>query len=227
PAGAKPVFDEAQGWYKLFDGSDRVKWVVGPGGHGTPLVVREAIYDWMIRWLAKGSGSALEEAVTLLPDHQLWVTPGGQVDGRELYEIIREIPRAKGTREELQRFVSDLIDRNSPILRSVTMLPASPGAGKQPAVVLVQDDLVVGAEAAKELADRHVVALWGVRGGSVDPGRARSDNWMNNTRAGLVGRNLPATHAAETNAAVAELARRADVDTSRITAPASGRAGVA
>src|SRR6478609_7337264 len=87
PAGAKQVFDEAQGWYKLFDASDRVKWVVGPGGHGTPLVVREAIYDWMIRWLANGSGSAREDAVTLLPDHQLWVMPNGQVEGRELYEI--------------------------------------------------------------------------------------------------------------------------------------------
>lgn len=227
PAGAKPVFDEAQGWYQLFDASDRVKWVVGPGGHGTPLVVREAIYEWMIRWLAKGSGTAREEAVTLLPDHQLWVTPSGQVDGRELYEIIREIPRAKGTREELQRFVSDLIDRNSPILRSVTMLPASAGAGKQPAVVLVQDDLVVGVDAAKELADGHVVALVALSGVNVEPGRPRSGNWMNNTRAWLVGRNLPATHAAEINAAVAELARRADVDPSRITARASGVAGIA
>jgi hypothetical protein len=50
---------------------------------------------------------------------------------------------------------------------------------------------------------------------------------MNNTRAWLVGRNLPAMHAAEINAAVAELARRADVDPARITARASGVAGVA
>src|SRR3954469_7563862 len=159
PTGAKQVFDEAQGWYRLFDASDRVKWVVGPGGHGTPLVVREAIYDWMIRWLAHGSGSAREESVTLLPDHQLWVTPSGQVEGRELYEIIREIPRATGTREELQRFVADLISLNSPIVRSVSLLPAAPGVSKQPAVVLVQDNLVAGADASKLLADGHVVAL--------------------------------------------------------------------
>jgi hypothetical protein len=43
PAGAKQVFDEAQSWYKLFDAFDRVKWVVGPGGHGTPLVVRATV----------------------------------------------------------------------------------------------------------------------------------------------------------------------------------------
>jgi dienelactone hydrolase len=227
PAGAKQVFDEAQGWYTLFDASDRVKWVVGPGGHGTPLVVREAIYDWMIRWLANGSGSAREEAVTLLPDHQLRVTPNGQVEGRELYEIIREIPRAKGTREELQRFVSDLISHNSPILRSVSVLPATPGPARQPAVLIVQDNLVAGAETAKLLNAGHVVALVGLSGVNTDTDRVRSGNWMNNTRAWLVGRNLPATHAAEINAAVAALAARPDVDTSRITARASGVAGIA
>jgi dienelactone hydrolase len=227
PAGAKQVFDEAQGWYKLFDASDRVKWVVGPGGHGTPLVVREAIYDWMIRWLANGSGSAREEAATLLPDHQLWVTPTGQVEGRELYEIIGETPRAKGTHEELQRFVTDLISHNAPIIRSVSVLPAAPGVGKHPAVVMVQDHLTAGADAAKELAAGHIVALVALSGVNGDSARQRSGNWLNNTRAWLVGRNLPATHAAEINAAVAELARRSDVDPSRITARASGVAGIA
>jgi hypothetical protein len=227
PAGAKQVFDEAQGWYRLFDASDRVKWVVGPGGHGTPLVVREAIYDWMIRWLANGSGSAREDAVTLLPDRQLWVTPSGQVEGRELYEIIREIPHAKGTREELQQFVSDLISHNAPIVRSVSLLPAAPGVGKKAAVVLVHDGLVAGADVAKELADGHIVALVALSGVNLDPGRPRSGNWLNNTRAWLVGRNLAATHAAEINAAVSELAGRTDVDTSRITARASGVAGIA
>ncbi len=227
PTGAKQVFEEAQSWYRLFDASDRVKWVVGPGGHGTPIVVREAIYDWMIRWLAKGSGSAREEAVTLVPDHQLWVTPTGQVEGRELYEIIRETPRAKGTRQELQRFLSDLVDRNPPIVRSVSVLPSAPGTDKQPAVVLVQSNLIAAADAAKELASGHVVALVALSGVNVDPERPRSGNWLNNTRAWLVGRNVAATHAAEINAAVAELARRADVDTSRISVRASGVAGIA
>ena len=226
PAGAKQVVDEAQGWYKLFDASDRVKWVVGPGEHGTPLVVREAIYDWMIRWLG-GSGSAREETVTLLPDHQLWVTSNGQVEGRELYEIIRDTPRAKGTPEELQRFATDLVSHNPPIVRSVSLLPAAPSPDKRPGVVLVQDTLVAGADAAKVLADGQVVALVALSGMNPDPDRPRSGNWMNNTRAWLVGRNLPATHAAEINAAVAELARRTDVDTSRITARASGVAGIA
>jgi hypothetical protein len=144
-----------------------------------------------------------------------------------LYEIIRETPRAKGTREELQRSISDLISRNSPITRSVSMFPAAPGTGKQPADILVQDNLVAGPDATKLLATGHVVALVALSGLNTDPERPHSGNWMNNTRAWLVGRNLPATHAAEINAAVAELARRVDVDPSRITARASGVAGVA
>ena len=53
PAGARQVFEEAQRWYRMYGAEDRIQWVVGPGGHGTPLVVREAIYDWMIRWLGR------------------------------------------------------------------------------------------------------------------------------------------------------------------------------
>jgi hypothetical protein len=71
-----------------------------------------------------------------------------------------------------------------------------------------------------------VVALVALSGANSDPERPRSGNWMNNTRAWLVGRNLPATRAAEINAAVAELGKRPDVDASRITARASGVAGI-
>jgi hypothetical protein len=78
--------------------------------------------------------------------------------------------------------------------------------------VLVQGNLIVGPEATKELADGHVVALVALSGAKMDQERPRSGNWMNNTRAWLVGRNLPATHAAEINAAVADLARRADME---------------
>ena len=44
-------------------------------------------------------------------------------------------------------------------------------------------------------------------GADADPERPVSGNWMNNTRAWLVGRNLPAMHAAEINAAVADVAQ--------------------
>jgi dienelactone hydrolase len=227
PAGARQVFEEAQRWYTLYGAQERIKWVVGPGGHGTPLVVREAIYDWMIRWLAQGDGIAREEAVTLLPDHELRVMPDGQVDGRELYQVIAETPRGKGTATELEQFVRDLIARNEPLVRSMSVFPATAGAQKRPAIILVQDSLNPGAEAEALRADGHVVALVALSGRGGDSERPRSGNWMNNTRAWLVGRNLPAMHAAEISAAVTELAARPDVDGSRITARASGVAGIA
>ena len=77
------------------------------------------------------------------------------------------------------------------------------------------------------MADGNVVALVRSSGRGGDAERPRSGNWMNNTRAWLVGRNLPAMHAAEINAAIAEMAGRVDVDPARISARASGVAGVA
>ncbi|MEP6918597.1 MAG: acetylxylan esterase [Acidobacteriota bacterium] len=227
PAGARQVFEEAQRWYGLYDAADRVQWVVGPGGHGTPLVVREAIYGWMIRWLAQGTGDARETPVTLLPDHELRVTTAGQVEGRELYEVIREAPRAEGSPADLKRFILDLVARNQPLVRTVSFLPAAAGAERRPATLLVQDGTVPGVQAQRLIAAGQVVALVALSGRGEDAERVRSGNWMNNTRAWLVGRNLPAMHAAEINAAVTELARRADVDPERITAYGSGVAGVA
>lgn len=227
PPGARQVYDEAKGWYRLYDAEDHVKWVVGPGGHGTPLVVREAIYEWMLKWLADGAGNAREESIALLADHELRVTPNGEVTGRELYEIIRETPRQSGSAQELTQFVRDLMERNLPLVTNMNILPATAGTEKRPAVVVVQDSLAPGAEAQRLAAAGQVIAIVAPSGRGSDSDRPRSGNWMNNTRAWLVGRNLPAMHAGEINAAVSALARRADVDRSRISARASGVAGVA
>jgi hypothetical protein len=226
PAGARQVFEEAQRWYRLYGAEDRIRWVLGPGGHGTPLIVREAIYGWMMQWLGLGTVDAREEAVTLLPDHALLVTARGQVDGRDLFEIIRDTPRQKGSAEDLQIFLRDLVARNPPLVRRFSILPAVPGASKKPAVVLLQESLAPAADADTLLADGHVVILVAPSGRGEDRDRPRSGNWMNNTRAWLVGRNLPAMHAAEINAAVTAAAGRPDVDPSRISARASGVAGV-
>jgi dienelactone hydrolase len=227
PPGARQVFEEARRWYGLFGAADRIEWVVGPGGHGTPLKVREGIYEWMLRWLADGKGSAREEEIALLPDHALRATPNGQVTGRELYEIIRETPREKGTSHELEQFVRDLVARNQPLVTNLDILPPASGTGRRPAVVLVQDNLTPGAESRQLTRDGQVVALVAPSGRGTDTDRPRSGNWMNNTRAWLVGRNLPAMHAAEINAAVTALAARPDVDAAHISARASGVAGVA
>ena len=65
PPGARQVFEEAQKWYALHGADDQVKWVVGPGGHGTPPVVREAIYDWMTRWLGDGAADLRRGVIDL------------------------------------------------------------------------------------------------------------------------------------------------------------------
>jgi dienelactone hydrolase len=227
PAGARQVFEEAQRWYRLHDVPDRVKWVVGPGGHGTPLSVREAIYEWMIRWLQDGRGNPREEPLTLLADHELLVTSKGQVEGRELYQIIADTPRRNGSTVELAAFVRDLLAANQPLVRSFTVLPDTTAGDRRPATVIVQDGLKPARDAQRLLSEGHVVVLVAPSGRGQDPERARSGNWMNNTRAWLVGRNLPAMHAAEINAAVADAIKRPDVDASRITVRASGVSGVA
>jgi len=227
PAGAKQVYEEAQRWYKLYGAEDRIQWVVGPGGHGTPLKVREAIYAWMIRWLRDGSGDAREEPIQLLPDHELRVTETGQIHGRELYEIIREVPRQRASASELATFIRDLTSRNQALVRNFQILPAQSSTDKRPAVVVLQDRLAPGPEAQMLLADKHVVVIVALSGAGSDVERPRSGNWMNNTRAWLVGRNLPALHAAEINAAVSEAATRPDVDPARISGRASGVLGVA
>ena len=94
-------------------------------------------------------------------------------------------------------------------------------------MVLVQNTLTPGPDAQALVAGGSVVVLVALSGRGADAEGPRSGNWMSNTRAWLVGRNLPAMHAAEINAAVTVVTGRADVEPSRVTARASGVAGVA
>jgi cephalosporin-C deacetylase-like acetyl esterase len=79
-AGARRTFQESQRIYGLFGAGEKISWVVGPGGHGMPKMVREAIYGWMNRWLNGGAPGPLPE-----PNFQtefeeaLYCTPTGQV----------------------------------------------------------------------------------------------------------------------------------------------------
>jgi hypothetical protein len=158
------VFEEARNWYELYKAQDRIAWVVGPGGHGTPLQVREAIYDWMLRWLNDGKGSPSEEKVDVVPDHMLWATERGQVQGRDVSQIIAEVSRPQGPQDGLVQYVRAL-------------LRANPANASAPAANLkVQDStIIVTTPASSRL----------------------SGNWLPNTRAWLIGHNLPAMRASE------------------------------
>ena len=209
PAGAKIVYDEAKSWYKIFGAEDKVKWVVGPGGHGTPTKVREAIYEWMMRWL-QVEGSAKDETVPLFPDHKLWVTPGGQVSGqsREIYEVIRDNMQAKkknASPDELKAYLRNLVmapEEESPVLHFRYDGPLQ--AEKATLLVQTQWDPSVK---FKELAAAGPAAFVTPRGLPVPGTPNLSGDCIANTRSWLIGRNLPAMRARDILRAVDELAK--------------------
>jgi len=115
PPGAKLVYDEARRWYSLYDAADKVAMFVGPGGHGTPLVSREAIYQWLIRWLKDGKGDYHEQPARLYSNFELNVTRTGRVEdepgSRKLHQFLIDDYTAKhrqGTAAELQTLLRDL-----------------------------------------------------------------------------------------------------------------------
>jgi acetyl xylan esterase AXE1 len=112
PAGAQLVYEEAQGWYGHYGAADRLRFFVGPGPHGTPLETREAIYEWMIRWLKDGHGDFHEQPVKLYTNHELLVTPGGRVEdepgSRKLYQAILEEFRARKKQGTIPELLAEL-----------------------------------------------------------------------------------------------------------------------
>src|SRR5204863_83636 len=109
PAGAKLVYEEARRWFRLYGAEDKVRLFVGSGGHGTPLETREAMYEWMIRWLKNGQGDFREQPVKNYANHELLVTKSGHVDdepgSRKLFQLNLDEFRAKkrqGTIPELE-----------------------------------------------------------------------------------------------------------------------------
>jgi len=112
PPGAKLVYDEARRWYGLYGAEDRVEMFVGPGGHGTPLVSREAVYRWMVRWLKDGHGDFHEQPVKLYSNHELLVTRTGRVEdepgARKLYQLILEDYQAKKSKGTTRGLVAKL-----------------------------------------------------------------------------------------------------------------------
>src|SRR6058998_247480 len=112
PPGAKLVYEEARRWYKLYGAEDKISFFAGPGPHGTPLVSREAIYEWMIRWLKDGQGDSHEQPVKLYANHELFVTRSGHVDdepgSRKLNQLILDDFHAKKRPGTIQELLAEL-----------------------------------------------------------------------------------------------------------------------
>lgn len=234
-AGAKEAYEEARKWYRIFGAEDHVKWVVGPGGHGTPLEVREGIYEWMIRWLNNGEGSAKEQDIELLPEFKLWVTKAGQVSdlagSRDIYDVIRERFEKEKTHGSSGELAKALVQWTADpgyegVVRETVVSPR--GGGKRPAIVLIETKQTPAlTEKARRLADAgNIVEILLPRGEPADPGRAFSGAWINDTRAWMIGLNLPGMRAHDIMKDVDALASRDDVDASNIRAEASGIAGI-
>jgi cephalosporin-C deacetylase-like acetyl esterase len=261
PEGARLVYEEARRWYKIYGAEEKIRWVVGPGPHGTPREVREAIYDWMIRWLKEGKGDWREQSVKLYPDHELQVTRSGQVadepQSRDLYQHILEDYRKRkrqGSAQELMAELRKLIPANesNPLalktlaesadeqiiteriaietepgleIAGTLYIPRSPG--RKGAVLVVGAGRTASLARGFAMAGRVALELT-PRGPATnrDSSRPLVGEWITNTRAWLIGRNLPAMRAYDITRGVDALAVRSDVDPSSIAAVAQGVSGV-
>ena len=108
PPGAKMMYEEARRFYRLYGAEDRIDFFVGPGPHGTPLVSREAVYRWLIRWLNNGQGDYHDQSVKMYTNFELLVTKTGRVEdepgSRKVFQLILNSLEAKkkpGTKEQL------------------------------------------------------------------------------------------------------------------------------
>ncbi|HKW96525.1 MAG TPA: acetylxylan esterase [Bryobacteraceae bacterium] len=248
--GARAAFQEASDWYSLYGAKDKIAWTIGHGGHGTPLEDREAIYGWMIRWLKDGHGSAKEEPVELAPPFDLWATESGQVDGRDLYEVIRESFRKKQSERPASEMLADirkwaaldghpstrvlsetkgadfdtqvLAIESEPGLEISAMLYTPRAAGRKPAVLLIDESSALAHRMA-EAGD--VVLSLSPRGVPAAGGRALIGDWLTNTRAMLIGRDLAGMRTGDIVRGVELLAARPDVNAEAIRGAARGVEG--
>jgi dienelactone hydrolase len=254
PAGAKQVYEEARGWYGLYDAQDMIKWIVGPGPHGTPLVLREAIYEWMIHWLKDGKGDWHEVPLTGMHPGLLNATPKGQVTfepgARDVYQIIAETPKTPRSEDEMLQQIRSWVqyEKRPPIVKSTAMdaanvekiaLEAEPGLditlyvykpreeNIRRRTFLMLESYPHASETARELVGRgYVAAIVNVRGRPIPPNNSYAGDWITNTRAWLIGRNLPGMRALDILRAVDYLESRPDVDPKQIEAVASDVPGI-
>ena len=248
PAGAKIVYEGGRSFYKLFDAESNVKWVLGPGGHGTPLVVREAVYSWFQQWLNPSQGSSQEDPnIRMFSNEDLLVTPTGQVatdlKSRDLVEILR-VRRQEGKRQgnlaaEVQKLVRPVavapLTKGSeetftfepePGVVVTGHIVRPPGTATLPGVIHVEAGPKLS-ERAKEIAAAGAVVLAIVPRGLPAPREyAEYGDWMAATRSWMIGRNLAGMRGQDIAAAVKILAARPDVAPGAIRGVADGTAAV-
>ena len=223
PAGAKVLYEEARNFYEIFGAQDSIKWVVGPGGHGTPIEIREGVYEWFNRWLNNGNPNWKERPVKMFTNEDLRVTPTGQLaaDSRDLIEILKEQRTSRpvsGTLDEFVRKLAVVEPGNAkPVIESEetkdgllirkVKLSIEPGVTVEgwilrptssaplPGVVHVERTAKLSARAIEiAKAGSQVFAIM-PRALPAPPRYMEHGDWEAATRAWLTGRNLPAMRA--------------------------------
>jgi hypothetical protein len=109
PAGTRIVYEEARRWYSLYGASDKLRFFIGGGPHGTPLETREAIYEWMIRWLKDGKGDSREQPVKLYSNLELLSTATGHVADLPGARKLNELTWDEFLAHKEQRSTADLL----------------------------------------------------------------------------------------------------------------------
>ncbi len=110
--GVQLVYKEAQYFYGLYHARDNVEFLVSPGDHGMPLASREAVYQWMIRWLKDGKGDFHEQPVKMFSDGELRVTRTGHVEdepgARKLYKLLADELQVRAKDQPVQDLRAEL-----------------------------------------------------------------------------------------------------------------------
>jgi dienelactone hydrolase len=137
PQGVQLVYREALEWYSLYHARENMSFMVAPGTHGMPLKSREALYQWMIRWLKNGDGDFHEQPVTMFSSFELRVTPTGHVEdlpgSRKLYQLLLEDLQKRQTPQSTADLFSELkrlhipTDRSAPHVRALRTIGGAAG----------------------------------------------------------------------------------------------------
>ena len=251
--GARHAYQEALDWYRIYNAEDNIRWAVGPGPHGTPLEIREAIYEWMIRWLKDGRGNFREEPVEMAPDFDLLATQTGQVEGHQFYQVIldrfrqrmsqgsteqslAEVRKWSGDRAGRPPVVHVLSDAPGEVFRTQQLaLEVEPGLeisgtlyapiapGRKSAILLVDLDTPL----AERLAAHGTVVLnlapRGVPAPSTGEDQAATKQ---NIRAWVIGKNLAGMRAGDIERGVDVLLAQPDADAGSVRAAARNVSGV-
>jgi cephalosporin-C deacetylase-like acetyl esterase len=251
--GARHAYQEALDWYRIYNAEDNIRWAVGPGPHGTPLEIREAIYEWMIRWLKDGRGNFREEPVEMAADFDLLATQTGQVEGHQIYQVIldrfrqrmsqgsteqllAEVRKWSGDRAGRPPVVHVLSDAPGEVFRTQQLaLEVEPGLeisgtlyapvapGRKSAILLVDLDTPL----AERLAAHGVVVLnLQPRGVPVPSTGEDQAATKQNIRAWVIGKNLAGMRAGDIERGVDVLVAQPDVDAGSVRAAARNVSGV-